>query len=358
LFEKSRELTAFHRERFAPILDTRDLAKSVHAALPAEVSVRRSIRSTREALIEFLCAVRDAIIERGYSSALRPIGDFYALHNRQGTSPQDWFAGADIFLVPRSDRCLMAEDAQILPRPVLDNAWELLTAAYGPPIQSFEIDVLAELEQLGFAPTGADQSRFTSERTLRIAVFSDGAPQPTLTYATDGARKLGLAHGAAVGSELTFQLPLGAAQGETRTMVPRWPSRALTLGWLLLVSARSKTVKPGVGINADCPLIPDCDTDLTAIFTTHFQPIRTEQLTVDGGFTFVNIVGITAGEAEVADTCGGAHLTALLTHRGLDQSTKPTRSAVIARTALAPRRESPAPLPVHQTHTTPGFPPS
>jgi len=337
-FDKCREVTAFHRERFPRLIDTKDLARATHLALPCEDGLRYTERAVRRRIVALARALRTQVIERGFSSALAPLGDFYALHNRQGETLNDRFAGADIFITPRFLRRLRVGDARRFDRPTLEHAWEIFEAAYGAPIGRLRLDLGEELRALGYSLSPAEEAQFLGERHIEVGVFRTGEREgkPILTYVTDGVRRLSRGKNT-VGNELTFQLPVSRLDARDGTAsIPTWPTRALTLGWLLVLSSRSRTVAPGVGFSADAPLIPDCDTDLCAVFTTPFQSIRTPQRDTDGEFSFINIVGITTTEAAFARRFGGGHLLNLLGHRSLDQATKPTRSGVIGRSCIEP----------------------
>lgn len=337
-FDKCREVTAFHRERFPRLIDTKDLARATHLELPCDEGLRLNERATRRRIVALFRTLKTEVIERGYSGALAPLGDFYALHNRQGETLNDRFAGSDIFLVPRFTRRIRLSETRRFERPILEHPWEIFEAAYGTPAGKLRIDLGVELRALGYTFSPEEETQFLGEKFIEVGVFVTGERdgKPLLTYVTSGVRRLAQGKGGG-GNELTFQLPVSHdSTTPSQTALPEWPTRALTLGWLLVLSSRSRTIPPGVGFSADAPLIPDCDTDLCAVFTTPFHSIRTPQRDTEGEFSFINIVGITTTEAAFARRFGGSHLLNLLEHRSLDQATKPTRSGVIGRSVIEP----------------------
>jgi hypothetical protein len=342
-FEKSREITAYHREQFPRLIDTKDLTPAVHAALPPEIGVRLSVREVRRRITSLARAIRESLTQRGFSDALAPLGELYALHNRQGESANDRFAGADIFMNSRFSPRLKVSEAHRRERPILENGWELCAAAYGTPLEKLELNLARELKSLGYTLSAADEAKFLTTRTIPVAVFQTGVVdgRPNLLYVTEGVRRLARSEGRPSGNELTFQLSVAYPEERGgKLAIPEWPTRALTLGWLLVLSSRSRTIKAGTGFAAEVPLIPDCDTELSAIFSTPYRPIRSPQLDREGEFTFVNLVGITAAEADLTHRAGGEHLLTLLNHRGLDQVTKPTRSSITARSVVEPTRNT------------------
>ncbi|RIL10226.1 MAG: hypothetical protein DCC75_04850, partial [Proteobacteria bacterium] len=232
--------------------------------------------------------------------------------NRQGRSESDWYAGADIFIRKRHCSASSIGPLQVFPRPSLDNAWEILRAAFGDPLALLDICPRTELGKLGLAE---HLTEFHEELVpFKIAVFKDYGSEKaecgSLIYCSDGLRNLGIQHSqlrghtSGIGCELVFQLrsdknSQSACQTLGSSAVPSWPSRALAMGWLLIQSSRSKLLEYGHGLSSGLALDGSDNFPVRSIFSLPFQRISLPQGCHGGEFCYVNLVGITNGEAEL-----------------------------------------------------------
>lgn len=339
-FEKCSELVPYHWEKFGRIVETREFVHQLYPNVPLSMRTRWSESELRSVLRGYIAFIRREIVRRGFCLELSSIADFFSLHNRQGRNENDWFAGADVFIVPRYEQTLFIEPCVITERPLLESAWELLQAAFGKPRKVLTLDLVTQLTGLGYDPRALDSATELSQRQIPVAVFERGGPQHSLIYCTDGLRALSRPAGDSAetrpGNELVFQLSIapGHAEVSPSTEIPDWPLRPLTMGWILMQSARSRTIRCGAGLSADVSLIPNSDTELRSIFATSFNCVRHEQLSTDRPFVYINLVGITADEAAVASKYSPEFLLRLLEHRELDQATKPGRSSIVTKTGL------------------------
>lgn len=345
-FEKCYDLVSFHREKYPGIAETKDIAGRIYPRLSLEHQVRWSERDTCRYLRGLIRSIRDEVIIDGISKQLGPVGDFFSLHNRQGDSPESWFAGADIYLKSNCTTLVAIEPGRTYELPVLTDSWELLTAAYGAPVFTFEVSLSEELEALGY--TSEDMLQPVNE-SLKIGVFRsccDDSGKHRLIYCTDGIRLFGSdIRGTTPGNEFVFQTPCSHAPVK-QSDIPLWPARALVMGWLLLQSSKTKTVEYGAGLSSDAPVncqtapgMDDIDLPtgvMTAIFATPFELSRIPQRTESGCFRYINLVGITEDEGRVAGLYGSEHLHMLLKFRNYHQVTLPTRKSIVARTGLLP----------------------
>ncbi|MBX7143815.1 MAG: suppressor of fused domain protein [Oligoflexia bacterium] len=334
-FEKCGDLVAFHREKFGSIVETKEICELMYQQLS-----RWSERELRVITRGLLQQLRQGVVTNGHNHDFPEIGEFFALHNRQGSTLSDWFAGSDIFVRPTYRQTLVVEPSRMMQRPVLHSSWEILEAAYGPPACILQLDLIKELGGLGYEQEALTQSLAPADRTIPVGVFVRLESPQALIYVTDGLRRLAadVAPGK-VGSELVFQLGLAHTEGAF-SAIPDWPLRPLTLGWILIQSSRSKSLRPGAGLACGSPLIPQSDSELESVFTTQFAPVRNEQLSTCGEFTFANIVGITADETEAAGKYSAEYLLKLLEYKELDQHTKPWRSSIVSRSHFCPQSTS------------------
>jgi hypothetical protein len=344
IFEKCYELTSYHRSRFPGIIETRELTKRIYPRLPLHMSILWSERKARGYLRGMIEQIKHEIVVRGHSGQLGAVGDFFALHNRQGTSMQDWYAGADIFLDPYYEETLDIGSSRICDRPILDSSWEILEAAHGHALAYFEVDLLSELGELGYDLEHLKSELGGDPAPVRVAVFVDeqheGTGSPVLIYCTDGLRHAGInsLESRGYGSEFIFQVPVKWAEieeyHEDAREVPVWPARPITLAWILMNSAKSKSVRTGVGLSAGVPLNRKAHGEITSIFTAAFTRAKGMQQSTSGEFSYINVLGISEDEAKVARKFSADYLNTLLRYKKIDQITKPMRSSIVTRTNL------------------------
>ena len=349
-FEKCYDLIAFHRERYRGVVEPKEIAAHIHARsshLLSSPLAPNTIRRTLRALID---DVKAEVVVSGFSPRLSAIGDFYALHNRQGKSFADWYAGADVFLKSRYQQTLKTGEPRFLERPVLESPWEPFSALYGAPLQTLSLDLLFELKELGYDTAQMAQESSLGHGAVKIGVFlntdSDNG-ETVLSYVSDGLRHIGIQKGKGKGKGTEFVVQLAVRSTTTSTGlpltsadVPCWPLRLFTLGWILLQSSKNGAAKPGAGLSSGGSLVTGFDSDLGTAFTTSLSRLRTEQLSPEGPFTYLNLVGITEDEAAVASRYSALFLTNILNYKKLDQITRPTRSSIVAKTGLLETPES------------------
>ncbi len=342
-FEKCFVILPSHRERFPRLIETRQLVDALYPKLSEPLQVEWNARDFRRALRLFIEIVRDEVVTEGHSQVFGALGEFFALHNRQGGNASEWYAGADIFIVPKLRRVLREECRRHFERPILESPWEILEAAFGAPVRTFSIDLASELRELGFA---IDELPPDLVGSVNIAEFIDAGEKNSSNriYCTNGARHFGLraAEGRGYGNEFIVQLPAHSTEGVlddlfTATMSP---VRLLVGAWLLMLSAKSRTANRGAGISLDLPLFKESDSDLRTVMALPFQRMRSEQLSREGPFYFMNIIGITDDEAEFAAQNSPEILLTLLRRRSLDTVTTPWRPGILARTKIGREREA------------------
>ncbi len=325
VFEKCSELTGYHRQRYSPLCELKDLVKRIYARLPLQMAVRWSENDLRRLLRGLMKHVIYEVVTKGCSRQLAPLGVFYALHNRQGSSVQDWYAGADIFLEAASCPAVESGPSRLLLIPELQDAWEPLRCVYGDPLAVLSIPLRPELQKLGYALAAE------SEPEINVAVFERRVKHSRiLLYCTEGLRRAAYQRGTKQGVELVFQ----ACLPEDDLSAPAWPFKALALGWVLVQSSRSGAPRTGVGLGCEVPLSEDEPTRLSTIFSTEFSQIPRPCKCSDGPFSYLNLVGITEREALLARTSSPAHLTILLRRRQLDQVTKLNRPCLVCKTEV------------------------
>lgn len=341
-FEKCYELTTFHREQYPGVIESRELAKRIYPRLPLPMSVEWGEKKARRAIKGLIAAIKEEIVLTGSSGQLGTIGDFFALHNRQGDNPKDWYAGSDIFLDPFYEDVLDLGPSRIGEVPVFPDAWEPLSAMLGEPIATFTVNIRDELFKLGYeAPALIDRTEHGRDQ-IRLAVYVSDGREPgegsSLVYCTDGLRETAYKHGHSTGCEIVFQLPVSSSEVEklraAEMEVPRWAARPICMGWLLLSTSSAKQLTIGSGLSCGHPICDSAHTELNTVFVTHFGRLSAVQQTETGAFTYQNVIGITDDEARVAKLYSPEHLITLLRYKKLDQLTKRKRSSIVARTNL------------------------
>lgn len=329
-FERCAELVSYHREKFHGLVETKHLIAHIYPQLPAPVRAQLTERELGRRLVRLIANLKEEVVRTGVSRMLADVGDFYALHNRQGESLVDWYAGSDIFVVPHYRRTTHIEPLQHFERPVLKDAHEPFEAAYGKPIHYFN-HTLPSVE-------GVLHNR------IRVAVFSllpseTGKENHTLIYVTDGVRRES-GSDTLSGNELVVQLELTSTErglGSDMT-VPQWPLKMFDAAWKLLQRAPHRILPKGAWIDCNKPLIEESRLNsrsrvspLTGCLATQCALMRAEQLASDGKYYYASIVGLCAEELEFAQSHPIEDLLVFLRHRKLDQTTRVSRSSVLLR---------------------------
>jgi hypothetical protein len=381
-FEKCEDTAGLNLSMYARLVDTRELVQSIYSRLPLPLQLRWSERELRRLLIDFIREVRTEVVAIGFSDQLRGVGQMFALHNRQGLSPSDWFAGADIFMVPRQTRPLSLGTAQRFSRPVLENAWELWGAVLGPALKTGEIPLSATLKELGF-PENVISDFSLSIDSIPFALFLDPASDVPGTdsskkergaiFVTDGLRSASLAGSprqklrhelvvrvplAVLGrfgmgeAELTHERTISSAGSSTGgksnpaasgsgspSQIPSFVSCLLAAGALLLASDRMNPLRANAALALGRSITGASDSKLRSLLLTSCSTFGLQQLACDGPFNYATVLGLASDEAALLAARGRDHLFAILESRGLSQTTHPYRSSTLTRGYVELKRE-------------------
>ena len=336
-FEKCDDLIALPADFLAQVVQTKDLTKRIYPKLPLPLQLKWRPDELRKILRAFFQHMRARLVKHGHSASLSAIGDFFALHNRQGSTPSEWYAGADIFIKARPTAPVSVRNINLFPRPTLESAWEPLQAAYGQALREYRSPLRQLLDEHGLLDEVPDLSSLTPDQTLSVAVFHYQLQgKSVLAFCTNSLRMIGLSRNKAhpLGNELIFQL--GAdPQSLDRPALPDIAARFLLLGWILMQSSKLGVLKTGIGVSA--PAMPGQEASrLSSVLVTSYEPASFQQLSAEGPFLYQNLVGITADEALLISRQRRNHLLAMLETRGLHQVTYPKRSSVFARSQIEP----------------------
>lgn len=337
-FEKCSELIALQKERFKGVVETRDIAIRVYKV----VAKFLSSEVTLEAIFAFIHGLfkqcREEIVLDGQSTLFPRIGHFFALHNRQGETQKDWFAGADIFLKSIYEQTLLTTKTLSFERPTLCHSLEPFEALYGPPICIDTMDMQQCLPAVGYNLSDEDLHGIQAV-IFRVAVFADPNSK-NLIYVSDGLRSVGIKHSSRTGKgqEFVIQIPYSVAehfgQNEIKKIsvqdVPLWPKTFFTLAWILLQSSKTGNCKQGVTIAFDDSVASSIGINhlLSSIMVTRYERITIEQLVPEGAFEYANIIALTKDEERAAKSLGIKVLLSLLKHRKYDQSIPIFRQSV------------------------------
>lgn len=350
-FEKCSELVSFQRERFDRLIETSVLCERVYAAIPVQHQRHWEPRYFSALIRTTLRLLREELVVEGYTRQLGNIGDLFAVHNRQGHSIEDWYAGCDIIVANPPEKVVQASHPKAYEAPVLESSWEPLSCAFGEPIGEFVVSIPHQLSSLGFDGEAIEKETSDHERSVAVAVFEgpSTSERKVYIYCTEGLRKLGYRsspEGEKVGAELTVQVE---DTNETGPELPRWPLRAIALGWALLRSSRGCFLRPGSGMSAELPLLLERP-HFRTILSAPFEHLSYRQLCGEGAFWFVNITIVRDDEARFAEIHTPERLLALLRSRGYDQLSRPTRRSILGaapvgaaeKTRARPSPESPS----------------
>lgn len=337
-FEKCSELIPYQREKFPSVVETQELVQYLYALLPLSMQIQYSEKMIRRLIRGLIQSIRNEVIVDGFSGQLSALGELFALHNRQGTEINDWFAGADILISNRIEMLRHASIQSYFRQPTLTNAWEMFEASYGDSLSLITIDLAEELGKLGYDKEFFETHYSPSETKLNIAAFlqpqKNVSISPVILFCTNGLRfqspkEMGLGH------EFIFQLRvLGTDNGDLKSeLASSLPlaKRALTLAWILHQSFQQKTLTHGRGLSADMPLLSGGMRDkgsLSGIFLTRFTTIPYAQKCDSTTFQYLNVLGVTDDELRFSELRSSEHLSLLLKYKNMDQVTLPQRRSI------------------------------
>ncbi|MCB0334848.1 MAG: suppressor of fused domain protein, partial [Bdellovibrionales bacterium] len=325
-FEKCDRICDAHRRRFDRIAETKDLAQRIHPQLPVSLNVKWDEANTRRYIRGFVRTAKEELLADGHSNLFDPVFSIYCLIHSSGTSLHDAFSGADIFIKSNYNQLLMVGPSRVFHTPVLENAWELLEAAYGKPVERFQVKVQDELTSLDFGLCEEDIHSLALPKEVRVAAFSvarEGDLQ-TILFCTDGLRKLASTD-AGFGNELTFQIELPTEENK----IPHWVFQCISLGALVICSSKKKQIKPGLMMETEHALLSGRHCCFSGVLTTEFKPMPHISHSKDGSFRYVNLVGIEEQEIELAKRYSPSRVVTLLEYKNKDQVTDPNRRPLL-----------------------------
>lgn len=337
-FEKCSELIPYQREKFPSVVETQELVQYLYALLPLSMQVQHSEKRVRRLVRGLIQSIRNEVIVDGFSGQLSALGELFALHNRQGTEMNDWFAGADILISNRIEMLRNASIQSHFRQPILTNAWEIFEASYGAPLTHITIELADELEKLGYDKEFFQANYSSSETKLNIAAFLQPqeklSTSPVILFCTDGVRFQSTSE-MGPGHEFIFQLRVNETEkaglkSELASSLPL-AKRALTLAWILHQSFRQKELTCGRGLSADMPLLSGgmrIKGSLSGIFLTRFKRIAYAQKCDSTSFQYLNVLGVTDDELRFSELRSSEHLSLLLKYKNMDQVTLPQRRSI------------------------------
>lgn len=338
-FEKCGELHALHREKFISLAETKELLAEIYPRLPIALQLRWRVEQLRDLVLKEIRDLKLEVVSRGYSKNFEDLGIFFSLHNRHGASPEDWFAGADIFLISKFERLTRFGEVGFFHRPQIKGPWDIFEAAYGASLGCFDLQVQDELRELGISlPNDSTLARLG----LEVAVFrkpqlNDKRDTEVLVYCTNGLRSI--TRDGLLPAELIFQVEIPSdSTGKNNDSVPRWPGRALAMAAALRErkqDAKAASVAT-FGFPGGVSLTSGRRSALGGILIAPYHQSPLPHLTGNGEFTLISVVGVMADEVALAHSHSASHLLALLSRKGFSDITKPSRLSVLHRTTILP----------------------
>ncbi len=339
-FEKCDDLAARSSEVQGKLIESRELARKIYLSLPLELQLKWSEAQFKGLILAAIQKLKQEVVSSGYSSLLESVGEFYALHNRQGPNFMDWYAGADIFIAPKKQALLKVGNSRAFEIPVLNSAVESFEALNGAALARFNFKPEDLLPQIGYEV--GDLEQFTAP-AITVSVFrrkDHSDSDLSLLYCTDGFRNLPQSKSSAneLPCELVVQMEsskyLGKHDRREPDFVPSWPLKLLAAAWVLSQSSKSKTLKPGLGLSLGTSLVPEIGSELKSILLCNCNLIRLPQFCGNSSFRYLSVTAITEDEAKVAELYSTQFLLRLLEQRNLDQVVKPRRSSLVSKTGL------------------------
>jgi hypothetical protein len=316
------------------VVELQELAHRIYPKLPVVMHIKWNEQGFRSLLRAYLNYIRDRLVDLGFSANLSTLGTLYAMHNRQGQSEKDWFAGADIQLFPRRAQVVEVLSSKLFGRPVLESAFEPLQALYGDAVVEYKLNPDYELGALGVESP-------QPESPFSVAVFRhfyQTNSKPRLIFCTEGLRNY--AHSVnpdSVGTELIVQVPeeeLSTDPSELDLKAQNFAHRLLGLGWSMLLGTKGKNLRVGLGISCESPVINFERTAITGVVANSVGPFTGEHLSKEGEFAYAHLLGITNAEAKLISSGKRLHLLALLDLRGFGRESSYKRKCILAQTKI------------------------
>ncbi len=316
------------------VVELQELAHRIYPKLPIAMHLKWCEQGFRSLLRAYLITIRERLVNQGFTANLSALGTLYALHNRYGLTEKDWFAGADIQLYPRKPQVVEVLNSNLHARPVLNSAWELLNASYGNALESYDLDIDQELNSLGV------ESPYPGSK-FKVSIFFAPAElglKARFIFCSDGLRYLAYqAKPGSIGSELMLQIPVEEGQDiyeQLEVRIKKFAGRFLALGWAMLIGTRGKTLRVGLGINLESPVVDFERTSLTGVVATSASPLGGSHLCSDGEFAYANLLGISNAESKLISSGKRLHLLAMLELKGLGQVTGLKRKCILSSTKI------------------------
>ena len=326
-FEKCSELLPIHKENYPTIIETAHLCKYIYdELLPKSLKDRWTLKALRRNLRGLISTIRDEVVVEGYSPQLSSLGELFALHNRQGKTLLDWYAGANIALVPKYKKPLESKVISKFEQPTLDSSYEIFHAAFGRSIGKYNFQVKDELRALGYDTERFEEQVPKNEQSISFSVFLDESSSKKHSrylFVTDGVRSYS---SDPKGVELTVQLPVDNTDIDKKLVLAR---SLLALGWILIQSNEKKSLTSNCLLCAECGFIPN--TTQSAIYTAPFTQAKLPQKANDKFFSYINITAITEDEFRFGNLRSPEHLRTLLSFKSYDQVTYPARRSILGK---------------------------
>lgn len=331
-FEKCNELISLHRDKFPGVLETKDLAARISEKGAPFISISLTSQEVRKHLKNVISQIKKEVIETGRCSLLPNIGEFYAIHNRQGDTLTDWFAGSDIFIVAKWKKTTKSDALRVFERPVLESSFELFSAIYGSPLEEIAVNIPTILTKLGYSLDLNDPGVKVTD--IKVSVYGSEAKfgKKTITFVSDGLRRIGLLNGRK-GTEIVVQV---VEQESDQGAIPTWPILLFGGAWVLLHSSKDNELTPGVGMSLETPALRDAVSNFTTLLVAENKKVPTEQLSLEGAFKYRTLTLLDSEEAKVSTQVTPKTLLMLLERKHFDQVIRVGRIPLTSKTALLP----------------------
>lgn len=292
-FEKCDDTTGISFEELSQVVDTNGLAELIIksgislAAPKLRMSIRAIIRS-----------IKIELLQTGFSKKLGSVGTLVAIGDfsrERGGFPQ-----IDIILVSSSPHTITNFKDGPYIRPLLNNGYELLTAAFGEPATSTTVFLREFL--------GEDY-----DGSFTVAAFHIRGANPRLFLASEGLKTFG--------AECVIEVPLKPGE---EPVIPGWALQIMAIGWYALQTIKARKLIRGVVIDSGSEILPG----INHILIHERSGLRDRHLSPEGEFMYLSLCGVTNEEAEFAKITNTEYLIQSLYHKGLRGLTKLNRHSL------------------------------
>ncbi len=340
-FEKTDEILTSHKLQFPKLLELRELADSIYERIKKnDLAANLSQNVIKKYIRKFWRNFRNNLVLNGYDSIDSIISQtlcrFFCNHNRQGTNEKEWFAGADISILPKWKKIINETYSLSFERPVLVDSTEITNVLFGDILNSFKVNLKNSVLNLGYELDSITVVSIPDTIKINSYIKEISTNKREVIFCTDGIRQIAINLNKKIGNEFIIKVPLydkdvnvvEQLSLEIASELPYEILTAISAGALLASISKS-------GVCIDASALDTSDNSLEgAVSIFDFQLLGQIQKCNDIDFYFKNLVHLKKEESYLIENGKKSVLTHYLKHKGYLQHFSPSRPSVLKQTSV------------------------